>query len=63
MLSDKERLQIVYFLLIITSILIHYNVFRLGNEKTLKGLEELGLLSDQPVPKCGSPLDAVSSCY
>lgn len=33
---------------------------RLGNEKTLKGLEELGLLSEQPVPKCGSPLDAVS---
>ena len=35
--------------------------FRLGDEKTLKGLEDLGLLSDTPVPKCGSPLDTVSN--
>jgi len=33
---------------------------RLENDKTLKSLEDLGLLSDQPMQKCGSPLDTVS---
>ena len=33
---------------------------RLGDKKTLKTIEELGFLSDEPIVKCGSPLDTVA---
>lgn len=33
---------------------------RLESEKTLKCIEDLGLLSDEPIAKCGTPLDTVS---
>ena len=33
---------------------------RLGDKKTLKTIEELGFLSDEPIVKCGSPLDTVT---
>ena len=33
--------------------------FRLGNKQTLKVIEDLGLLSDEPIAKGGSPLDTV----
>jgi len=34
---------------------------RLGDKKTLKTIEELGFLSDEPIVKCGSPLDTMST--
>merc|ERR1712071_405 len=34
---------------------------RLGNKQTLKVIEDLGLLSDEPIAKGGSPLDTVSN--
>lgn len=33
---------------------------RLGSAKTLKAIEDLGLMSDEPIIKAGSPLDTVS---
>jgi len=34
---------------------------RLGDKKTLRTIEELGFLSDEPIVKCGSPLDTMST--
>jgi len=34
---------------------------RLGDKKTLKTLEDLGFLSDEPIAKMGSPLDSMSA--
>merc|ERR1712083_397884 len=34
---------------------------RLGDPKTLKTLEDLGFLSDEPIVKMGSPLDSMST--
>lgn len=34
---------------------------RLGSAKTLKAIEDLGLMSDEPIIKAGSPLDTVSA--
>ena len=34
-------------------------IHRLGDQKTLKTLEDLGFLSDEPIAKMGSPLDSV----
>merc|ERR1712203_1052476 len=34
---------------------------RLGDPKTLKTLEDLGFLSDEPIAKMGSPLDSMST--
>ena len=36
---------------------------RLGDPKTLKTLEDLGFLSDEPIVKMGSPLDSVDILY
>ena len=33
---------------------------RLGSEKTLKAIEDMGLMSNEPINKAGSPLDTVS---
>lgn len=33
---------------------------RLGSEKTLKAIEDLGFLSDEPLAKKGSPIDTIS---
>jgi hypothetical protein len=34
---------------------------RLGDKKTLKTLEDLGFLSDEPIAKRGSPIDTMRS--
>ena len=40
---------------------ILFLVFRLESAKMLKVIEDLGLMSDSPIMKAGSPLDTVSS--
>ena len=41
--------------------LIMFPLYRLGDPKTLKTLEDLGFLSDEPIAKMGSPLDSVDN--
>ena len=48
--------------------IIPYNIssvvlFRLESEKMLKVIEDLGLISDVPIMKAGSPLDTVSALF